>query len=177
MQASRGKGLRNKDGTVCRRYWLKVIKLTHTHMHTKSVTKMFVSLVLQGKLQITPRAGSQSRGLPSTLTEIEQKTKQEVFWTNPHICSCQINNPKSVFSMLFSFFLFFFDHLQIEFGACSLVTIIFNYIISSLSISFLLSSQLFLVLAAIRDLMTIANLALSCFMVIAVKQPAISKHC
>lgn len=68
-----------------------------THTHTQSAAKMFVSLVLLGKLQITPRAVSQRRGLPSTLTEAEQKTKQEVFWTDPHICSRQINSLKSVF--------------------------------------------------------------------------------
>lgn len=50
------------------------------------------------------------------------------------------------------------------------MTVIFNYIISSLSASSLLMSEFFLVLAVITDLMTIANLALSYFMVIVVKQ-------
>lgn len=89
-----GKELCNKDGPVCRRYWLKAIKLTRT----QSISKMFVSLVLQGKLYITPRAVSQHRGLHSTLTKTEQKTKQ-VFLTDH-----QINKPKSVFRMLFFFF-------------------------------------------------------------------------
>lgn len=61
------------------------------------MANMFVSLVLQGKLQITPLAVSQRCGLPNTLREIEEKTKQEVFWTGPHICSRQINNPESMF--------------------------------------------------------------------------------
>lgn len=106
---------------------------------------------------------------PCTLTQ--RKTKQEAFWTEPCICSRQINNPNSVFRTQF-LFIYFFYHKQIEFGACSLVTIIFSVIISFLSVSSLLRSQLFLVLAAIRDLMTPANLALSCFMVIALKQPS-----
>lgn len=50
------------------------------------------------------------------------------------------------------------------------MTMIFSVIVSSLLVSSLLRSQLFLVLAAIRDLMTTANLTLSCFMVIALKQ-------
>ena len=71
---------------------------THTHMHKQSAATMFVSLVLQGKLQITPRAASQRRGLPSTLTE--NKTTS-VFGPTLVFVDVKLNSPESVFPMPF----------------------------------------------------------------------------
>lgn len=160
-----GKNCANKDGTVWRRNWLKAIKLTHKHTLMQCEAKMFVSQVLEGKLQVSLWLVSQCCCLLSTLTErTENKTSLGLTFT---FIAVKLNNPKSPFCVCLCF-----EHQQIEFQACCLVTIIFSVIVSSISVLSLLTSKLFLVLAAIRELMTTANLALSCFMVIALKQPS-----
>lgn len=61
-----------------RRHCLKEILVQSSQAFTRSIGKMFVSLLSQGKLQKTLGQVRQHCGVSSTLTEPEKKTKNQM---------------------------------------------------------------------------------------------------